>query len=106
MWAVNGTNLQMAEGDYGISLPVTVSGTTLTSNDTLRFTFLTAKNGRVILEKEYAGNAQNTVSLELTEAETALFTPKSYVYRLDWYQDGTFMCNVIPEAVFKVVDKA
>lgn len=106
MWAVTGTNLQMAEGDYGVSLPVTVSGTTLTNNDTLRFTFLAAKNGRTILEKEYVGNAQNTVNLVLTESESALFTPKCYVYRLDWYQSGSFMCNVIPEAVFKVVDKA
>lgn len=32
MWNVTGTSLQMVEGDYGIQLPVTVSGTTLTNN--------------------------------------------------------------------------
>ena len=105
MWAVTGMALTMAEGDYGISLPVTVSGATMTNNDTLRFTFLAAKNGDTILEKEYTP-ANNSVSLEFTEAESALFPPKTYLYRLDWYQDGAFMCNVIPEAVFKVVDKA
>ena len=106
MWAVTGTNLQMAEGDYGIELPVTISGTTMSASDTLKFVFLAAKNGRVILEKEYAGNAQNTVNLVLTETESEMFTPKNYVYRLDWYQSGSFMCNVIPESIFKVVDKA
>lgn len=105
MWAVTGTNLQMAEGDYGIELPVTVSGATLSGSDTLKFVFLAAKNGRTILEKEYTP-ANNSVSLEFTEAESALFPPQAYLYRLDWYQDGAFMCNVIPEAVFKVVDKA
>lgn len=105
MWAVTGMALTMAEGDYGISLPVTVSGATMTDNDTLKFTFLAAKNGDTILEKEYTP-ANNTVSLEFTEAESALFPPKTYLYRLDWYQDGNFMCNVIPGAVFKVVDKA
>ena len=85
----------MAEGDYGIELPVTISGTTMSASDTLKF-----------LEKEYAGNAQNTVNLVLTETESEMFTPKNYVYRLDWYQSGSFMCNVIPESIFKVVDKA
>lgn len=106
MWAVQGLTIQMAEGDYGIQLPVTVSGTTLTASDTLKFVILTAKNGRVLLEKEYTNISENTVNLELTEEESALFTPRIYTYRLDWYQDGQFMCNVIPEATFRVVDKA
>lgn len=106
MWAVQGVSLQMAEGDYGIQLPVTISGTTLTASDTLKFVFLTAKNGLVLLEKEFTNISDNTVNLELTEEESALFPPKMYVYRMDWYQDGNFMCNIIPEANFKVVDKA
>lgn len=106
MWDVQGTRLQMAEGDYGIELPVAIRGTTLAASDSLKFTFLTAKNGLVILEKEYTNISDNAVNLELTEEESALFTPKTYVYRLDWYQDGNFMCNVIPEATFRVVDKA
>ena len=54
-WNVTNLNLSMAEGDYGIALPVPVGG---------------------------------------------------YVYCLDWYQNGNFMCNIIPSAQFKVVDKA
>ena len=106
MWAVQGMTIQMAEGDYGIQLPITVSGTTLTASDALKITILTAKNGRVILEKEFTDISENTANLELTEAESALFEPRVYVYRLDWYQDGQFMCNLISEAMFRVVDKA
>lgn len=106
MWAAHGTVLQMTEGDYGIRLPIKISGITFAQSDMLKFTFLDKKNGNIILEKEYSSIEDNTVFLELIEEESNLFDPRSYVYRLDWYQDGNFMCNIIPEATFKVVDKA
>lgn len=106
MWNVNDTNLQMTEGDYGIELPVTINGTTLASTDSLKFTFKTAVNGEVVLEKDYTNIVDNTADLELTEAESALFTAGVYVYTLDWYQNGSFMCNIISGSTFKVVDKA
>ena len=105
MWAVNNNDLKMAEGDWGIQLPVTVSGVTFTEHDMLKFIFKDRMNGSTLLTKEYAPE-QNTVNLVLTEAETALFPIGTYVYSLDWYQDGAFLCNVIPSAFLKVVDKA
>ena len=106
MWNAVSQNISMTEGDFGVQLPVTVSGTSLTPADTLRFTFLDAPNGSVILSKSFSAISDNTVNLELAEAESALFTPGTYCYRLDWYQDGAFMCCLIPSATFKVVDKA
>ena len=106
MWDVSGINLTMAEGDFGIELPVTLSGTTLTTSDTLKYTFKDTKNGNTILMKDLVPDAHNTVILELTEAETALFPVGIYVYSLDWYELGNFMCNIVPIGVFKVVDKA
>lgn len=106
MWAVNGQALNMVEGDWGIKLPVTVNGTTFAANDELRLTFKTAVNGDTILTKTFADITGNTVDLELTEAESALFPVGTYVYAIDWFQDGAFMCNVIPFATFKVVEKA
>lgn len=104
MWVVSGTSLSMAEGDWGVELPVTVSGATFAANDSLK---IVIKNGETTLvEKEYMNITQNTVKLELTEAESALLPIGVYVYRLDWYQDGAFMCNIIPVSTFKVVDKA
>lgn len=94
----------MAEGDWGVKLPVTVSGVTFSEHDSIK---IVIKNGETTLvEKEYTNITQNTVNLELTEAESALLSVGSYVYRLDWYQDGAFMCNIIPISTFKVVDKA
>lgn len=106
MWNVNGQDLKMVEGDWGIQLPVTVSGTTLTASDELKLTIKTAINGDTIVSKTFTNIQQNTVNLELTEAESALLPVGTYVYLLDWYQDGAFMCNIIPSAQFKVVEKA
>ena len=105
MWIVSGHDLKMAEGDYGLTLPVSISGAEFSISDTIRLTFKTAKNGETILTKEYTP-VEGVINLELTEAESALFSVGSYVYCLDWYQSGNFMCNVVPVAVFKVVDKA
>lgn len=104
MWNVSGNSLSMCEGDWGVKLPVKVSGVTFAANDSLKFAI---KNGEAtIIEKEYTNIAENTVNLEMTEAETSLLPVGSYVYRLDWYQNGSFMCNIIPISTFKVVDKA
>lgn len=106
MWVSNGSTIQMTEGDFGIKLPFSVSGTTLSAGDSIRFTFKDNVNGTTILTKEYTTFTQNAADLELTEAESALFPVGAYVYNMDWFQDGNFMCNIIPTAVFKVVDKA
>lgn len=108
MWGVEGYDLRMAEGDFGVKLPITVHETTLTEHDALKLTFKKNKNGECILEKEYTGTdiENNTANLEFTEEESAKFPPGLYVYCLDWYQSGVFMCNLIDCAVFKVVDKA
>lgn len=105
MWIVNGHDLKMAEGDYGLTLPVSISGTEFSVNDTIRLTFKAAKNGETLLTKEYTPD-EGVINLELTEEESGLFAVGSYVYSMDWYQAGNFMCNIVPVASFKVVDKA
>ena len=96
----------MAEGDWGLTLPVTINGTTLTEHDEIKLIFKDAINGNTLFEKNYTDISDNTVDFVITEAETALLPVGSYVYSLDWYQDGAFMCNIIPTATLRVVDKA
>lgn len=103
-WSVVGQTIQMVEGDYGIELPITINGTTLGEQDSIKITFKSGSD--TILEKEFSNIVDNTVSLVLTEAESALFNVGNCSYSLDWYQDGLFMCNIIPSASFKVVGKA
>lgn len=105
-WNVTNLNLSMTEGDYGIALPVEIKGTTLGAQDSIKLTFKTSVNGDEILSKTFDGITDNTVNLELTAEESALFPVGGYVYSLDWYQSGNFMCNIITIAPFKVVDKA
>lgn len=105
MWKVMGTCISMAEGDFGIALPARVKGATVSAGDSIKFTFKTCINGITILEKDLIP-VNNAVTLELTEAESGLFAVGNYVYKADWYQDGVFMCNIVPCGIFKVVDKA
>lgn len=105
-WSVNGNNLSKAEEDYGVELPLELSGMTLGAQDCIKIVFKDKKNGDVILEKDFSNIVDNTVNLVFTEEESALFPVGSYVYRLDWYQNGNFMCNIIECATLKVVDKA
>ncbi len=106
MWVVSGKDLSMAEGDFGLELPVTIHNATFDVNDEISLTVKTAPNGDVLLEKTSSDIVDNTVKFTITEQETALLPVGTYVYALDWYQNGEFMCNVIPFAIFKVVDKA
>ena len=92
----------MTEGDFGVALPITISGVTLGAQDSVRFTL--KQNGETILTKDFANITNNTVQLIFAENETP--PVGLYVYSLDWYQLGTFMCNIVPCAAFKVVDKA
>lgn len=103
MWIVINNNLSMAEGDWGIQLPITITGATFAANDSVR---VTIKSGETtVIQKDYTDITNNTVNLEFTDAESALLPVGSYLYSLDWYQNGAFMCNIIPSAVLKVVDK-
>ena len=105
MWAVEKNNFSMVEGDWGIELPVTFKGISFTLNDVLKFTFKKNVDGEEILSKEYTP-VDSTVNLVLTEAESALFPKGNYVYKIDWSQEGAFLCNLIASADFKVVNKA
>lgn len=106
MWKVTGQTLTMTEEDFGLALPVTISGATFAANDEVKFTLKTGVNGDIVLAKTFSNISENTISLEITGEDSVLLPVGTYVYSLDWYQDGAFMCNIVPSAQFKVVDKA
>ena len=106
MWIANNNDLTMAENDYGIALPITIQGMTFAAGDCVKIVIKKAQNGEAILTKEFSNITENTIDLEFTEAESALLPVGKYVYRMDAYQDGNFLCNIIPTAVLKVVDVA
>ena len=106
MWVTSANSIQMAEGDFGIALPMTISGPTFTASDEIKMTVKDSMNGTTLLEKTFSDIQNNTISIELTSSETAQLPVGNYVYSIDWYQEGHFLCNIVPASKFKVVDKA
>ena len=106
MWNVTNQSLMMTEGDFGVQLPVTISGVEFSAADSVKFIIKSVVNGSVIIEKTFTDITDNTFNLDITEAESALLKVGSYVYALDWYQSGAFMCNIVQIGSFKVVEKA
>lgn len=106
MWDVSELRITMTVGDYGIELPLTVTDVEFSANDKLELTIKKAMHGDALVAKTFENIEGNTVKLELSAEESAALPVGSYVYKLDWYQNGVFMCNIIKKADYKVVDKA
>lgn len=104
-WEAQGTNITMAEGDYGVSLPFIVKGVTFTNNDSIGFV-VKSVTGDELINKVFSSNASNKVNIYFTEEESAKLPAGTYRYRLDWYQDGAFMDNIIKMGALRVVNKA
>ena len=105
-WSATGQNFTMCEGDYGIKLPITIKDITFAQDDSVLLTIKDKEDGEVILSKEFTNITDNKVYLEFTEEESAKLPVGSYVYILDWTQAGVFLCNIVPSAPLKVVNKA
>ena len=106
MWAVTGLNLNMTEQDYGVQLPVEVRGAEFGPADTIKLVIKEKMNGPSILEKDFTNLSENIFNLVLTQAESNSLPVGDYVYRLDWYNNGSFMDCLVERSHFKVVDKA
>ena len=109
MWNTKGknsTDLIMDEGDYGVEVDVGILGVSISSSDVIKIEVRHVKNGDIVLEKEYTNiTSDDTIQLSWTEAETELLTPGTYVYNLDWYQNGVFMCCIVNNSKLQVRDK-
>ncbi len=107
-WSANGQNLTMTVKDFGVEVPYSVDvGVDLGANDTLKFTFKKAVGDEAedLIVKEFTGITDNQVMLVFTEAESELLPIGTYVYRLDWYQSGSFMNCIVEVGTLKVVRK-
>lgn len=105
MWVVSGRDIKMTEGDYGIALPIAISGVTLGASDSILFTLKKEFNRDTVLTVTFTNITDNTANLILTSAQSEGLAVGDYVYTLDWYQNSTFMCNLVNGANFKVVAK-
>lgn len=103
MWKTSNANISMTVGDYGIDLPITVTGVQFGENDAIRFRVADGSDER--LNKVFDHISDNTFNVKLTKADSDALPVGQYRYALDWFRDHVFMCNIIPSGEFKVVGK-
>lgn len=96
----------MTVGDYGIGLPIKISGVDFGEQDSVKLRISSARTLTEKLSLVFAEITDNTVELSITESQSELLPAGDYVYALDWYRDEVFMCNIIPQGAFRVVKKA
>lgn len=100
-----GKKIVMTEGDFGLDLPIKITGVEFQPNDEIKMTIKPQKNGVEILEKRFRNIQNNTINFTLTKEESANFKPVNYVYVLDWYRGNEFLCNIVPDGTIKIEDK-
>lgn len=109
MWNLknkNSADLTMCEGDYGIEISFLIEGISVSKLDTIELVVKTEKNGKTVLDKTFVINDDlKTFDFEFDEDESMLLKVGTYVYRLDLYRDGVFLCNIVNNAKLKVEDK-
>lgn len=97
----------MTEDDFGVALRTTFSGADLTSGtDIFRFTFKKEMNGEPILIKDFSTFVDNAFDFVLSQENSAKFPVGSYVFSVDWIQNGSFKCTLVEKGIFKVGDEA
>ena len=108
MFIVNDLKIEMTEGDYGITLPITLvtDDELITSDDSFSIKIFSEINGEPLVSKSYTDIQDNTIEFSLTEEETLLLPVGEYYYDLDWYQNGIFMDNLIAKEFYGVIEKA
>lgn len=111
MFRENGNHplrITMTEGDFGIILPIeleTENEETITSEDSFVLNIFKEIDTDSLVSKNYTNIQNNTIEFSLTEEESALLPVDKYYYDLDWYRNGEFMCNLVPEEIFLVTAK-
>lgn len=101
----NGTRITMTEGDYGLPMPITISGGEIKTGDLLKFTIKQNEDESIIFEKTFNEVKNNTFDFVLNETESNKLPVGVYLYSLDWYRENVFLCNLIPKGSFEVEDK-
>lgn len=97
--------ISMVEGDYGISLPLTINGITIDETDKLNFFIKDVKGEKKIIDQTYEQIKNNTFDLKFSKEESDKLKVGKYRYAIDWYKENKFNCNIIKNNDFQVEDK-
>lgn len=98
--------IEMIEGDFGLVLPIKIGSIELTESDEFSLKIFKEKDAEPVLTKTFKNIVNNTLELKFTEEESKKLAVGDYYYDLDWYQEGTFLSNILAGKKFTVKDKA
>ena len=95
----------MTEGDFGLVLPITITGAEISENEKIKFCLRKTSGEDLIEPKVYNDIKNNTFDLIFTKAESDLIKRGTYLYYLDWYKENVFLGNIINGDIFEVEGK-
>ena len=105
MFSVKNKDITMIEDDYGFELPITITGTEIASDETIKMTVSDVAK-EIKIEKAFTNIDNNTINFSLTQAESEKLKPtKKYTYSIDWYKGEEFLGNVVNGYEFIVEEK-
>ena len=95
----------MTEGDFGLSLPITITGGEISNEEEIKFSIKKINGEEIIQPKIYKNINNNTFNLAFDKTESDLLKKGTYLYYLDWYKSDEFLGNVINGEIFEVEGK-
>lgn len=107
MFEVDEKKISMTEGDFGLILPIELEmDDEIVAEDTFSIKIFKKINEAPIVEKTYNNIAEKIINFQLTKEESELLKVGLYYYDIDWYQENSFLNNIIAKEKFRVIEKA
>ena len=104
MWNKENNKISMTKGDYGIALPITITGIEIESGEQIIF-YLKKTNNEEVLKKIFENLKDNTFDLEFTKEESERLEIGTYLYNIDWYKENVFLGNIVKNEIFEVSER-
>ena len=98
MTKIEGKNIIIDYGDFGIKTPISI--TNVLETDTIKFE-ISDINNNVIIEKALPYENERWI-FELTEDESKKLEIRDYLYSIKQYRDGVLQNTINKNSLFKV----
>jgi hypothetical protein len=95
--------MSMSEGDYGLALPITITGAEIFATD--KIDFFIKKGEEVIVKKTFTNIENNTFDFVLSKENSDKLPVGTYTFGIDWFREDIFMNNIKKNETFIVEDK-
>ena len=99
MFKIQGKDIQMNQGDFGIELPMIISN--VLSSDKIEFEIYEANENNII--KKPLTYRNERFIFVLTEEETNKLNEKTYLYKVVQYREDVLQNTINEDSLFEVV---